>query len=208
MTLSISLVIIIITCLISYTALQNYDQLDKLSLQPYLVKRYNQYYRFITSGFVHADFQHLLFNMLTLYFFGGFIERVFAQLFHNKLVYVGYYLLGIIVANIPSYIKHRDNSYYSSLGASGAISAIVFTAILVNPWASIYLFFALKLPAVVYGVLFLGISAYMGRKGGGNINHDAHLWGALFGLIFPLIFHPELGTNFLYMIMHRSQFVQ
>lgn len=208
MTLSISLVIIIITCLISYTALQNYDQLDKLSLQPYMVKRYNQYYRFITSGFVHADFQHLLFNMLTLYFFGGFIERVFAQLFQNKLVYVGYYLLGIIVANIPSYIKHRDNSYYSSLGASGAISAIVFTAILVNPWASIYLFFALKLPAVVYGVLFLGISAYMGRKGGGNINHDAHLWGALFGLIFPLIFHPELGTNFLYMIMHRSQFVQ
>lgn len=208
MTLSISLVIIIITCLISYTALQNYDQLDKLSLQPYMVKRYNQYYRFITSGFVHADFQHLLFNMLTLYFFGGFIERVFAQLFQNKLVYVGYYLLGIIVANIPSYIKHRDNSYYSSLGASGAISAIVFTAILVNPWASIYLFFALKLPAVVYGVLFLGISAYMGRKGGGNINHDAHLWGALFGLIFPLIFHPELGTNFLYMIMHRAEFAQ
>jgi membrane associated rhomboid family serine protease len=117
-------------------------------------------------------------------------------------------VLGIIVANIPSYIKNRNNSSYSSLGASGAISAIVFTAIIVNPWASIYLFFALKMPAVVYGVLFLGISAYMSRKGGGNINHDAHLWGALFGIVFPLIFHPELGTDFIYMITHRSQFVR
>ncbi|MGO4294888.1 rhomboid family intramembrane serine protease [Chitinophaga sp. RAB17] len=208
MTFSISLVIIIITCLISYTALQNYDQLNKLSLQPYMVNRYRQYYRFVTSGFVHADFQHLLFNMLTLWFFGRFIEDVFTSLFHNKLVYVLYYILGIVVANIPSYIKNRNNSDYSSLGASGAISAIVFTAIIVNPWASIYLFFALKMPAVVYGVLFLGISAYMSRKGGGNINHDAHLWGALFGVVFPLLFHPELGTDFIYMLMHRSQFVR
>jgi membrane associated rhomboid family serine protease len=208
MTFSISLVIIIITCLISYTALQNYDQLDKLSLQPYMVKRYKQYYRFVTSGFVHADFQHLLFNMLTLWFFGRFIEDVFTSLFQNKLVYILYYVLGIIVANIPSYIKNRNNSNYSSLGASGAISAIVFTAIIVNPWAPIYLFFALKMPAVVYGILFLGISAYMSRKGGGNINHDAHLWGALFGVVFPLIFHPELGTDFIYMLMHRSQFVR
>ncbi|HEY9257198.1 rhomboid family intramembrane serine protease [Chitinophaga sp.] len=208
MTFSISLVIIIITCLISYTALQNYEQLEKLSLQPYMVNRYKQYYRFITSGFVHADFQHLLFNMLTLWFFGRFIEDVFTSLFHNKLVYILYYVLGIIVANIPSYIKNRNNSNYSSLGASGAISAIVFTAIIVNPWADIYLFFALKMPAVVYGILFLGISAYMSRKGGGNINHDAHLWGALFGIVFPLIFHPELGTDFIYMITHRAQFVR
>ncbi|MBS0029752.1 rhomboid family intramembrane serine protease [Chitinophaga sp. 22321] len=206
MTFSISLIIIIITCVISYMALQNYDQLDKLSLQPYMVSRYNQYYRFVTSGFVHADYQHLLFNMLTLWFFGRFIEDVFTSLFQNKLVYVAYYILGIIVANIPSYIKNRNNSNYSSLGASGAISAIVFTAILVNPWASIYLFFALKLPAVIYGVLFLAISAYLSRKGGGNINHDAHLWGALFGIVFPLIFHPQLGTDFIYMLTHRSQF--
>ena len=207
MTFSISIIIIIITCLVSYTALQNYDQLSKLALQPYMVKHYKQYYRFITSGFVHADIGHLLFNMLTLYFFGRFIEDVFMQLFHNKLMYVIHYVLGIIVANIPSYIKHRNNSNYSSLGASGAISAIVFTAIIVNPWASIYLFFAIKMPAVVYGVLFLGISAYLSRKGGGNINHDAHLWGAIFGIIFPLLFHPVLGTHFIYMITHRSLFV-
>ena len=200
MMFSISLVIIIVTCLVSYTALKNYDQLDKMSLQPYMVKNYRQYYRFITSGFVHADFQHLIFNMLTLFFFGPAIERLFMQLFQSKVVYILYYLLGIIVANIPSYIKHRNNSSYSSLGASGAISAVVFTAIMVDPWNTIYLFF-IPIPAVIYGVLFLALSAYMSRKGGDNINHDAHMWGALFGIVFPLIFHPELGTYFLQMLM-------
>lgn len=206
MTFSISLVIIIITCLVSYTALQNYDQLNKMSLQPYMVKHYKQYYRFITSGFVHADFQHLLFNMITLYFFGRSIEAVFMQLFQSKLVFIIYYLLGIIVANIPSFIKHQNDSHYSSLGASGAISAIVFTAIIVSPWSTIYVFF-FPMPAILYGVLFLGISAYMSRKGGGNINHDAHMWGALFGLIFPLLVRPELGKAFMYMLTHRSEFV-
>ncbi|MCW3465468.1 rhomboid family intramembrane serine protease [Chitinophaga nivalis] len=205
--MSISLIIIIITCLVSYTALNNYDQLDKMSMQPYMVKEYKQYYRFITSGFIHADYQHLIFNMLTLYFFGSFIESVFAQLFQNKLVYVIYYILGIIISDIPSYIKHRNNQYYSSVGASGAISAIVFTAILVNPWAPIYLFFAIKIPAVVYGVLFLALSAYMSKKGGGNVNHDAHLWGALFGLVFPLVFHPELGSFFINQILHRQMYM-
>ncbi len=200
MMFSISLVIIIVTCLVSYTALKNYDQLDKMSLQPYMVKNYRQYYRFITSGFVHADFQHLIFNMLTLFFFGPAIERLFMQLFQSKVVYILYYLLGIIVANIPSYIKHRNNSNYSSLGASGAISAVVFTAIMIDPWNTIYFFF-IPIPAVIYGVLFLALSAYMSRKGGDNINHDAHMWGALFGIVFPLIFHPELGTYFLHMLM-------
>ncbi|MDR6567678.1 Membrane associated serine protease, rhomboid family [Chitinophaga ginsengisegetis] len=201
MTLSISLIIIIITCLVSYTALKNYDQLDKMSLQPYMVQRYKQYYRFITSGFVHADFQHLIFNMLTLFFFGPAIENLFMQLFHSKLVYILYYILGIIVANIPSYIKHRNNSSYSSLGASGAISAVVFTAIMIDPWNTIFLFF-IPIPAVIYGVLFLALSAYMSRKGGDNINHDAHMWGALFGIVFPLIFHPELGAYFLEALRH------
>lgn len=201
--MSISIIIIIVTCLISYTALNNYDQLDKLMMRPYMVSKYNQFYRFVTSGFVHADMQHLIFNMLTLYFFGRFIEQIFTELFQNKLVYILYYILGIIISDIPSYFKHRNNPDYASLGASGAISAIVFTAILINPWASIYIFFAIKVPAVIYGVLFLGLSAYLSRKGGGNINHDAHLWGAVFGLVFPLIFHPELGSAFIYMLTHR-----
>ncbi|WP_212004206.1 rhomboid family intramembrane serine protease [Chitinophaga sp. HK235] len=201
--MSISIIIIIVTSLISYTALNNYDQLDKLSMQPYLVKHNKEYYRFITSGFVHADLQHLIFNMLTLFFFGPYVEDVFLQLFNMKLMYPIYYLLGIIISDIPSFLKHHNNQHYATLGASGAISAVLFTFIMVDPWVQIRVFFFLPIPAVLYGVLFLGISAYMSRKGGGNINHDAHLWGALFGIVFPLVFYPELGTRFLELLTRR-----
>ncbi|MBC9910308.1 rhomboid family intramembrane serine protease [Chitinophaga varians] len=201
--MSVSIIIIIVTCLISYTALNNYDQLDKLSMQPYMVKNHNEYYRFITSGFVHADYSHLIFNMLTLFFFGPYVEDVFMALFGLKLMYPVYYLLGIIVSDIPSYLKHRNNSYYASLGASGAISAVLFTFILVEPWTSIGVFFFIKMPAVLYGVLFLFLSAYLSRKGGSNINHDAHFWGALFGIVFPLAFHPELGARFVQLLLSR-----
>lgn len=203
--MSVSIIIIIVTCLISYTALNNYDQLDKLSMQPYMVKNHNEYYRFITSGFVHADYSHLIFNMLTLFFFGPYVEDVFMALFGLKLMYPVYYLLGVIVSDIPSYLKHRNNSYYASLGASGAISAVLFTFILVEPWTQIGVFFFIKMPAVLYGVLFLVLSAYLSRKGGSNVNHDAHFWGALFGIVFPLVFHPELGARFAQLLLHRLQ---
>lgn len=203
MTITISLIIIIITALISFMAFQNNDQLEKLMMRPYMVTHYHQYYRFITSGFVHADTPHLIFNMLTLWFFGEFIEGVFEQLFQNKLVYVAYYILGIIVADIPSYIKNRNNQYYASLGASGAISGVVFTSILIAPWQKIYVFAAIPLPAVIYGVLFLAGSAYMSRKGGSNVDHSAHFWGAIYGFVFPLVFHPELGTYFIQTLLHR-----
>ncbi|HVI43783.1 MAG TPA: rhomboid family intramembrane serine protease [Chitinophaga sp.] len=201
--MSTSIIIIIITSLISYTALNNYDQLDKLSMQPYMVSRHNQYYRFITSGFVHGDMQHLLFNMLTLLFFGEYVENVFQFLFGSKLVFPLYYILGIIVADIPSFLRHRNNQYYSSIGASGAISAVLFTFIMVEPWTTIRIFFVLPVPAIIYGVLFLAISAYMSRKGGSNVDHSAHLWGAIFGIVFPLVFHPEIGTFFIGKLLHR-----
>ncbi|MBC9933536.1 rhomboid family intramembrane serine protease [Chitinophaga qingshengii] len=201
--MSISIIIIIVTCLISYTALNNYDQLDKLTMQPYMVKNHREYYRFITSGFVHADYSHLIFNMLTLFFFGPHVESIFVELFGLKLIYPLYYLLGIIVSDIPSYIKHRNSSHYASLGASGAISAVLFTFILMHPWASIGVFFVIKMPAVIYGVLFLFLSAYLSRKGGDNINHDAHFWGAVFGFLAPLLFMPELWRGFLYQILNH-----
>ncbi|RFS19147.1 rhomboid family intramembrane serine protease [Chitinophaga silvatica] len=203
MSLSISIIIIIFTCLVSIPAFSNHNQLYKLSLQPYLVKNNREYYRFLTSGFVHADYGHLFFNMLTLYFFGDVAEGFFLMYFNSKFLYILYYVLAIIVANMPSFFKHRNDPNYISLGASGAISAIVFTAILLHPWATISLFFAIRMPAVLYGVLFLVISAYLSRKGGGNINHDAHLWGAVFGIVFPLIFHPDLASDFIYQITHH-----
>lgn len=194
MTLSIA--IIILTCLVSITSFSRHNSIDELSMWPYMVKEKNQYYRFITSGFVHADYMHLAFNMITLFFFGRYIESMFQQLFGGKLYFLLFYVIALIVSDIPCYIKNRNNPGYRSIGASGAVSAVLFAFILVQPWTKIYIFF-LPLPAIIYGVLFLGYSAYMAKRGGDGINHDAHFWGAVVGVVFPLVLKPELAGYFL-----------
>jgi membrane associated rhomboid family serine protease len=175
--------------------------MDDLSMWPYIVKEKNQYYRFITSGFIHADFMHLGFNMFTLYFFGSFIENMFFLIFKSKGYYLLFYALALVLSDIPTYIKHRNDSYYKTIGASGAVSAVVFAAILFQPWAKIYVFF-IPMPAILYGIVYLGYTIYMSRRGGHGINHDAHLWGAVFGILFPLIFEPRIGLIFLDQLMH------
>ncbi|GAA0561372.1 rhomboid family intramembrane serine protease [Chitinophaga japonensis] len=193
--LTLSLVIIIITCIISITAFRRPGEIDKLSMWPYMVKEHKQYYRFITAGLVHADYMHLGFNMLTMFFFGKYIEMIFQQLFGGKIYFLLFYVLALIVSDIPSYIRHRNNYGYRSIGASGAVSAVVFAFILFQPWAKIVVF-VIPMPAILYGVLFLGYSVYMSRRGGDGINHDAHFWGAVFGVVFPLIIRPELARYF------------
>ncbi|WP_225860154.1 MULTISPECIES: rhomboid family intramembrane serine protease [Chitinophaga] len=188
----------------SITSFSRPEKIDEMSMWPYMIKEKKQYYRFITSGFVHGDWGHLFFNMLTLYFFSSQIESVYAQLFGSKLYFLAFYLISIILSDIPSYIKHHNNYAYRSIGASGAVSAVVFSFILFSPWSSIYVFFV-KLPAIIYGVLFLGLSAYMSRRGGDNINHDAHFWGAIVGLAFPLILRPELFNYFINQLMSKFQ---
>lgn len=194
--MTLSIIIIIVTCVISITAFNRPEQIDKLCMWPHLVKENRQYYRFITSGLVHADYMHLAFNMLTMFFFGRFIESAFQQLFGGKIYFLLFYILGLIVSDLPSYFRHRNNYNYRSLGASGAVSAVVFTFILFQPLAKIVVF-VIPMPAILYGVLFLGYSAYMSRRGGDGINHDAHFWGAVFGVVFPLLIRPELGRYFL-----------
>ncbi|QHS63930.1 rhomboid family intramembrane serine protease [Chitinophaga agri] len=195
MTLSIS--IIVITCLISIPAFNNGKMVDDLSMWPYMVKERNQYYRFITSGFVHADFMHLGFNMLTLYFFGSAIENAFDLLFGSKLYFLFFYVLALILSDTPTFIKHRNHSYYRTIGASGAVSAVVFAAILFDPWNNIYVYF-IPVPAIVYGVLYLGYTIYMSRsENRDGINHDAHLWGAVVGILFPIVYKPEIASYFL-----------
>lgn len=202
--MSFTLAIIILTCLVSITSFSRPEKIDEMSMWPYMVKEKKQYYRFITSGFVHGDWGHLFFNMLTLYFFSSNIENVYAQLFGSKLYFLAFYVISIILSDIPSFIKHRNNYAYRSIGASGAVSAVVFSSILFFPWASIYVFF-IKMPAIIYGALFLGLSAYMSRRGGDNINHDAHFWGAVVGLAFPLILRPELFNYFINQLMSKFQ---
>lgn len=202
MSITISIAIIIITCLVSITSFNHAQRIDDLSMWPYMIKEKKQFYRFVTGGFVHADYMHLGFNMLTLYFFGGFIEQVFLQIFQSKIYYLLFYVLALILSVVPTYLKNYNNYGYRSIGASGAVSAVVFAAILFNPWARIYVFI-IPMPAILYGILYLGYTIYMSRRAEGNgINHDAHLWGALFGLIFPLVFEPKIGPYFLDQLMH------
>jgi membrane associated rhomboid family serine protease len=200
MTLTIA--IVVITALLSFATFNNEKMMNDLILYPPYVLRKNQYYRLITSGLIHADISHLAFNMITLYFFGKSWEQVYVGYFGlPSYLFLVLYFGGMIVADIPSLIKHANNYNYRSLGASGAVSAVVFSMILVSPWSMLYVMF-LPLPAILYAVLYLGYSIYMDRKGGGNINHGAHLWGAIFGIVFTLIMKPEVGSLFMQQLMN------
>ena len=191
--MSITLILVIITCGISYYAFNNYSLMDKLIMNPYRVTKRNEYYRFVTSGFIHADFGHLIFNMLSLWFVGEGIERLFGMLFgaSGSLYYLFLYIVGIVVADIPTFLKHRNNSNYNSLGASGGVSAVLFAFILFAPTTDIYLYFFIQLKAFIFGILFLGYSFYQGRRGGGYVNHSAHLYGAIFGMVFMAVVYPD-----------------
>lgn len=198
----ITLALIAANVIFSLIGFSNADMVDKTIMWPYKVKRENQYLRFITSGFLHADMMHLFFNMFTLFFFGKGLEIYFSYYgLGGNISYLVLYFLGLIASDIPSYIKHKDNYGYRSLGASGAVSAVVFATIVFNPWGKIYLYGALGLSAALYAILYIVYCVYMGKRNADNVNHDAHLWGGLFGLAFTLVLvgvmQPDLFTAIL-----------
>jgi len=169
-------------------------------MNPYAVANQKAYYRFITSGFIHADYVHLGFNMFTLYFFGRNVEQFFAAQFGNSASYlfVCFYLLAIIISEVPTFLKHRNNPNYNSLGASGGVAAVLFASIIIFPTNIISIYAIIPIPGFVVGILYLIYSYYMSRRGKDNINHDAHFYGAIFGVLFILIIHPGVIDNFLY----------
>jgi membrane associated rhomboid family serine protease len=198
----ITLIIIITTCLITLAGFQNGRVVDQLIFWPPAISKKHQYYRFITCGLIHADYMHLIFNMLTLYFFGTVMEAYYqGQLGLQKWYYLALYIGALIVSNIPTYIKHYKDYNYRSLGASGAVSAVLFAFILLRPWQRI-LVLVFPVPAIIYGGLFLFYSAYMSRKGGDNVNHDAHFYGALFGILFTIAVRPDVIQIFWNELMH------
>ncbi len=189
---NITLTIIIITGIISLAGFRNGKVVDELIFWPPAISKKHQYYRFITCGLIHADYMHLIFNMVTLYFFGTIMEAHYqGELGLQKWYYLALYIGALIVSNIPTYIKHRNDYDYRSLGASGAVSAVLFAFILLSPWQQIIVI-VFPVPAIIYGGLFLFYSAYMSRKGGDHVNHDAHFYGALFGILFTIAVRPDV----------------
>ncbi|UNK57454.1 rhomboid family intramembrane serine protease [Pseudoxanthomonas daejeonensis] len=201
MSSPVTLVLIAITALVSWLAFKDRRVVDRLILWPPAVSKRHEYWRLVSYGFLHADLPHLLFNMVTLFFFGRMIEQVMLKITGSPLTYPLFYLAALVVSILPSYLKNQKNPSYFSLGASGAVSAVLFAFILLSPWSLIFVFF-IPAPAILYAVFYVGYSIWMDRKGGDRINHSAHLAGAAFGVIFMLAMEPRVWEVFLEQLLN------
>ncbi len=202
----ITSIIIIITAIISFIAFQKAEVFWKYDFSPYRITRNKEYYRFFSHAFLHADWAHLLINMLVLFSFGSHVEKVFRDysmagyLRFPVIAYLLLYFGSILVSALTTFFRNRNNQEYSAVGASGAVSAVVFSSIFFSPFGKILFFGILPIPGIIFGILYLFYSSYMSKKGGDNINHDAHFWGAIYGFIFPVLINPSLIKVFLHQL--------
>lgn len=197
-----TLIIIAVTCVISFIGFSNPRLIDRLILWPPAIRRGQEYWRLLTCGLIHADVPHLAFNMITLYFFGGLMERFYESRV-GALGFVLFYAGGLVVSCLPSWWQHRNDANYRSLGASGAVSAVLFAFILLQPWSMIFVFF-IPMPAIIYAVLYLGYTIYMDRQRSDRINHSAHLWGAIYGVVVTVMVEPRVLGVFLQRLMQPT----
>lgn len=208
MALSITLIIVIITALVSIRGFSNSKTIDDLIFYPPAVTRHHQWYRFFSCGLIHADWGHLIFNMLALYLFGAGVERAFEALIGSagRYVYLGMYVSALLISLLHTYFKNKDNYHYRSLGASGAVSAVIFAGLMLAPETEVYIFFIpIPIPGFIFAPLYLLISAFLDRKGGSNINHSAHIWGAIYGLAFVIVLGRAIDYNVVSAAVERIQ---
>ena len=201
----ITLGLIAVTALVSWLAFKDRRLVDRLILWPPAVSQRHQYWRLASYGLLHADVSHLLFNMITLFFFGRLIEQVMVQLTGSWLTYPLFYLTALVVSILPSYLKNQKNPKYFSLGASGAVSAVLFAFILFDPWSKLIIFpIPVPIPAILFAVIYVGYSIWMDRRGGGNVNHSAHLWGAAYGVLFTVLLEPRILGHFVQTLLRTG----
>ncbi|MCB0481753.1 MAG: rhomboid family intramembrane serine protease [Flavobacteriales bacterium] len=202
--MSVTLVIIILTALVSASAFGNRELFYRFSFSPYQVKHRSEWWRLLTHAVIHADWMHLIVNMFVLFNFGRLVELYFDGLFLEKGVffYILLYVGGVAFASIPGLKKQGDNAHYNAVGASGAVSAVLFTSIILQPMSKIYIMFIpIGIPAFIFGPLYIGLEIYLDKRSGDNVAHDAHYWGAFFGFLFPIVLEPKLFSLFISQIL-------
>lgn len=199
------LIIVVITSLISIYAFSNAGITERLSLKPTLVYHKHQYYRILSHSLIHADWTHLIVNMYVLFIFGDVCNQYFEYYFGAKhtILFLALYIASLIFSSLFSIFKHRNNQGYSAIGASGAVMAIVFTSIFFDPWNKLWFFGIIPIPGILFGIIYLIYSLYMGKKNIDNIGHDAHFTGAVFGFLFPLIVDFRLLNMFIEKLLMR-----
>jgi membrane associated rhomboid family serine protease len=198
--MNVTIIIAIITFLISYRCFQDQGLMHRLKHYPYAENKNKEYYRLLSSGFVHGDWTHLIINLYVFYEFGSVVEKIFTMI-HGELMgriwFVILYFGALIISDLPTLIKHKNNPSFASIGASGAVSGILFAYILFEPWSMLALFFIIPIPAIVFAVLYLIYSSWAEKNQGGRIDHSAHYYGAIAGLIVTIASFPDVINLFL-----------
>lgn len=196
-----------ITAIVSFFAFNRRDLFDRLMFNAYFIHQRKEWYRFFSYGLIHADWMHLMVNMFVLYSFGNIVQQFFDYYFEAKayVYYAMLYIGGIGFSTLYDFRRYKDTIYYNAVGASGAVSAVVFSSIILYPIGKIYLFFIpIGIPAPIFGILYLAYSVYMGKKGNDNIGHSAHFWGAIYGLAFTIAIKPGLLIAFYQMLFNQQ----
>lgn len=197
-----NLMLVISIGIVSYMSFTNSNLFNNLLFSPYVILSEKQWYRFLTSAWVHGDFMHLFVNLFVLYSFGDFLEYTFKNWFGEGILqYLLLFIGSVIIAHIPTFLKEKDNYNYSSVGASGGVSGVLFASIIIQPLQPLYLFALIPIPGIMFGVLYLFYTQRMATKATDNINHEAHLWGAIGGMLILVILNPTVIGQFLKQLM-------
>lgn len=202
----ITYIILAITIFVSFTAMDNHALKNKMMFNAYMIHERKEWYRFFSNGLIHADWMHLAFNMFSLYMFGSAVEGAYNDLFEAKgvLFFILLYVGGLVMSSMYSYERNKGNIHYNSLGASGAVSAVIYAYIILDPTARLgFMFIPVPIPAYLFGFIYLGIEYYMSRRGNTGIAHDAHFWGAIYGILLTIILKPSLASRFIDQIFGR-----